>query len=117
MGFDRLLAHDRAKILLVNLAETGRRDLLPDDLRKPVLQSIQSGLAAREGAGRRNRSTRAAKRWPLRKAARLGSLLDAFPPHECATISATADTLRFAWTGLPVRNTAPRIWRAAPDTG
>jgi len=46
MGFNRLLAHDRAKILLVNLAETGRRKLLPDDLRKPTLKSIQSGLAA-----------------------------------------------------------------------
>jgi hypothetical protein len=46
MGFDRLLAHDRAKILLVNLAETQRRKLLPKTLRKPVLKEIHKGLAA-----------------------------------------------------------------------
>lgn len=45
MGFDRLLAHNRAKILLVNLAETRRRELLPKDLSKSTLQSIQNGLA------------------------------------------------------------------------
>lgn len=46
MGFSRLLCHDHAKILLVNLAEMGRLKLLPDELCKPTLKSIQSGLAA-----------------------------------------------------------------------
>ncbi len=44
MGFDRLLANDRGRILLVNLAETCRVKLLPAKLHKTALQRIQTGL-------------------------------------------------------------------------
>lgn len=46
MGFDRLLAHERGHILLVNLAETCRVELLPPEVRKPVLKRLESGLAS-----------------------------------------------------------------------